>query len=410
MADLPERIAMVSMHSSPLAAPGSGDAGGMNVSILAVADQLARRGVEVDLLTRAVGDPAATELRPGVVLHELAAGPRGELPRERLGEVADEFGEAVAALTGRPAPRYDLIHAHYWLSGLATLPVALELGLPFVQSFHTVAAMKNAGLGPGQRPEPERRVLTERYLAGQAGGIVAGSAAEATALIDLVRAPADRIWVIPPGVDIDRFAPSRAAGAQRLRDRLGVPGGVPLLAVAGRVQPLKDQELAIRALAALPEPRPVLVIAGEASPGQERYAVRLRAVAAELGVADRVRFAGALQRADLAELLAAADLVLVPSRSETFGLVAVEAAASGTPTVGSRTGGLLESIADGVSGVLVGSRSAADWASVIGSLLADPVRRGELSRSARDHAEGYTWGATAAELLGVYGAVQAGRP
>ena len=409
MADLPERIAMVSMHSSPLAQPGSGDAGGMNISILAVADQLARRGIEVDLLTRAVADPGATELRPGVVLYELAAGPEGPLPRERLGEVADEFGEAVAALTGRRDPRYDLIHAHYWLSGLASLPVALELGLPFVQSFHTVAAMKNAQLGPGQDVEPERRVLTERYLAGQASGIVAGSAAEATALIDLVKAPADRIWVVPPGVDVDRFTPARAAEAARVRVLHRIPDG-PLLAVVGRMQPLKDQELAIRALAAMPEPRPTLVIAGEPSPGESGYANELLFFARAAGVVDSVRFTGALERIELADLLAAADLVLVPSRSETFGLIAIEAAASGTPVVGSRAGGLVESIADSVSGVLIDSRDPAVWGGVIRSLLSDPERLAALSRSARDHAEGYTWGATAAALLGVYSAVQAGRP
>jgi len=400
---------MVSMHSSPLAQPGSGDAGGMNISILAVADQLARRGIEVDLLTRAVADPGATELRPGVVLYELAAGPEGPLPRERLGEVADEFGEAVAALTGRRDPRYDLIHAHYWLSGLASLPVALELGLPFVQSFHTVAAMKNAQLGPGQDVEPERRVLTERYLAGQASGIVAGSAAEATALIDLVKAPADRIWVVPPGVDVDRFTPARAAEAARVRVLHRIPDG-PLLAVVGRMQPLKDQELAIRALAAMPEPRPTLVIAGEPSPGESGYANELLFFARAAGVVDSVRFTGALERIELADLLAAADLVLVPSRSETFGLIAIEAAASGTPVVGSRAGGLVESIADSVSGVLIDSRDPAVWGGVIRSLLSDPERLAALSRSARDHAEGYTWGATAAALLGVYSAVQAGRP
>jgi D-inositol-3-phosphate glycosyltransferase len=410
MADLPKRIAMVSMHSSPLAQPGSGDAGGMNISILAVADQLARRGVEVDLVTRASADPGATELRPGVVLYELAAGPTGPLPMERLGPVTDEFGEGVASLAGRRSPRYDLIHAHYWLSGLATLPVALELGLQFVQSFHTVAAMKNSQLGPGQDPEPERRVLTERYLAGQASAIVAGSAAEATALIELVRAPADSIWVVPPGVDIERFTPARVSQADRVRTDLRIPLGTAVLAVIGRIQPLKDQELAIRALAEMPEPRPVLVVAGEPSPGEHAYGEELLDLTERLGVADLVRFTGALQRSELADLLAAADLVLVPSRSETFGLVAVEAAASGTPVVGSRAGGLIESISDGVSGVLVDSRRPEDWAGVIHSLLADPARLARMSLSARDHAEGYTWGATAAALLGVYTAVQAGRP
>ncbi|MCU1514847.1 MAG: hypothetical protein JWO10_1937, partial [Microbacteriaceae bacterium] len=397
-----QRIAMVSMHTSPIAQPGSGDAGGMNISIMAVAEQLSRRGVAVDILTRAVAAPGVTEVFDGVRLHELAAGPYGPLARASLAEVTDEFGEAVADLAGRTSSAYQLIHAHYWLSGLATLPVALELGVPFVQSFHTVAAMKNLTLGPGQMPEGERRFYTERYLANQASGIVAGSAAEATALIDEVRAPAERIWVVPPGVDVDRFTPTRAANAAAVRQRLGVEPGRQLLAVVGRVQPLKDQELAVRALAAMQAPRPVLVVAGDPTPGEEEYGVRLRAIVHELGLDDDVRFAGALARVELADLLAASTVAVIPSRSETFGMVAIEAAASGTPVVAFRGSGLVESVADGVSGVLVDTREPFAWAQVIEGLLADPRRLAALSVSARHHAEGFTWGATAAALLGVY--------
>ncbi|MDQ1526443.1 MAG: D-inositol-3-phosphate glycosyltransferase, partial [Microbacteriaceae bacterium] len=166
---------MVSMHTSPAATAGSGDAGGMNVSILATARQLAARGVEVDLLTRAVGAPMVTELADRITLRELAAGPPTELPKSRLREFADEFGEGVADLAGRRGTRYDLIHAHYWLSGIATLPVTLEFGIPLVQSFHTLAAMKNRVLAPGQPAEPEARVRSEMFLSNQAAAIVAGS-------------------------------------------------------------------------------------------------------------------------------------------------------------------------------------------------------------------------------------------
>ncbi|MCU1556519.1 MAG: hypothetical protein JWN09_514 [Microbacteriaceae bacterium] len=397
---------MVSMHTSPIAPPGMGDSGGMNVSLLSIASQVAERGVEVDLLTRATGAPSVIELSEGVTLHELAAGPAGAVEKGRLLEVADEFGEAVANLAGRLQPRYGLIHAHYWLSGLATLPVALELGLPFVQSFHTVAAMKNGALALGQAPEPEQRVRTEMYLANQASAIVAGSAAEVGILIDEVRAPADRIWVIPPGVDVDLFTPARTdvAGA-RLRDELSIASGRPILAVVGRVQPLKDQELAIRALAELHALRgwaPVLVIAGEATPGDEEYAVSLRTIASQLGVFGEVRFVGALSRERLADLLAAATVTLVPSHSETFGLVALESAASGTPVVAFRGGGLVESVSTGVSGHLVDSRDPRVWARAIAEMLDDSARLERLSGSARHYAEGYTWAATATALLGVY--------
>jgi D-inositol-3-phosphate glycosyltransferase len=402
----PNRVALVSMHTSPAALAGSGDSGGMNVSLLATATQLALRGVEVDLITRATGDAAVTALAEGVELHELAAGPRGIIPKENLGEVADEFGEAVARLTGRRAARYDVIHAHYWLSGLATLPVALELGLPFVQSFHTLAAMKNATLAPGQEPEPERRLRTEMYLANQASAVVAGSAAEVSSLIDDVRAPADRVWVIPPGVDVDLFTPTRADAADaRVRSELGIAPGRPIIAIVGRVQPLKDQELAIRVLAELHRLRgsaPVLVVAGEATPGQDGYASSLQSIAAELGVLAEVRFAGALSRERLADLLAIATVTLVPSHSETFGLVALESAASGTPVIAYRGGGLVESVSAGVSGLLVDSRDPRAWAQATVSLLDDGDGLQRLSGFARHYAEGFTWAATATALIGVY--------
>ena len=397
------------MHTSPAALAGSGDSGGMNVSLLATATQLALRGVEVDLITRATGDAAVTELAEGVVLHELPAGARGVIPKEHLGEVADEFGEAVARLTGRQKPRYDLIHAHYWLSGLATLPVALELGLPFVQSFHTLAAMKNAALAPGQEPEPERRLRTEMYLANQASAVVAGSSAEVSSLIDHVRAPADRVWVIPPGVDVDLFTPVRADAADsRVHSELGIAPGRPIIAIVGRVQPLKDQELAIRVLAELHALRgsaPVLVVAGEATPGEDGYASSLKSIAAELGVLAEVRFAGAMSRERLADLLAVAILTLVPSRSETFGLVALESAASGTPVIAFRGGGLVESVSSGVSGVLVDSRDPRAWAEATVSLLDDGAGLERLSGFARHYAEGFTWAATATALIGVYASI-----
>jgi D-inositol-3-phosphate glycosyltransferase len=403
------RVAMVSMHTSPTATAGTGDAGGMNVLLLSTASRLAARGVLVDLLTRAVGEPRVSGLSEGVTLHELSAGGRGPLPKNGLVAVSDEFGEQVADLAGRRGSAYDVIHAHYWLSGIATLPVALELGIPFVQSFHTLAAMKNETLAPSQEPEPEIRARSEMYLAGQARAIVAGSAAEATALIDGVRAPADRIWVVPPGVDTDLFRPDRASAADSVRSGLGIAPSRPLVVVAGRVQPLKGQDLAVRALAAMPPLRgaaPVLVIAGETTPGDDGYLRALRESAVELGVDTDVRFVGGLDRESLADLLASAQVTLVPSWSETFGLVAVESAASGTPVIGYRGTGLVESVADGRSGLLLDSRDPRVWGSALAGLLDDPAALGTLSISARDHAEGYTWGSTATALLGLYASLR----
>lgn len=400
---------MVSMHTSPAQAAGAGDSGGMNVALLSTAHELAARGVAVDLVTRAAGPAVVTELETGVVLHELTAGAPAALAKSELVAIADEFGEAVANLAGRPASRYDLIHAHYWLSGIASLPVALELGLPFVQSFHTLGAMKNRRLAPGQHPEPEERLRSELFLANQANAVIAGSSAEATSLIDEVRAPADNIWVIPPGVDVDLFRPEREDGAERrVRQEWGIEAARPIIVVVGRVQPLKDQELAVRALAELHLLRgwaPVLIIAGSATPGDEDYAASLQRIAVELGVVDAVRFVGALSRERLADLLAVASVTLVPSYSETFGLVALESAASGTPVIGYRGTGLVESVAEGESGRLLDSREPRAWAEAIQGMLDDRHALARLSASARHHALGFTWAATATALLGVYGSL-----
>ncbi|MBX3079435.1 MAG: glycosyltransferase [Cryobacterium sp.] len=408
MPGIPHRIALVSMHTSPIAQPGTGDAGGMNVALRSLASELAHHGVDVDLLTRAAGPPSETQLEPGITLHEIAAGPRGPIRKEDLASVSDEFGEAVAALASRPSSRFDVIHAHYWLSGIATLPVALEYGLPFVQSFHTLAAMKNSLRAPAAARETDRRIQSEAYLASQATAIVAGSAAEATFLVDSVRAPANRVWVIPPGVDVDLFRPNRSEAQARVRADLAIGPGRPILVVVGRIQPLKDQELAIRALGAMHARRdraPVLVVVGEATPGDEGYVSDLRAFAEELGVDQDVRFAGALNRTELAQLFAAATLTLVTSHSETFGLVALESAASGTPVVAFRGSGMLESVSEGVSGVLVDSREPRAWGDAIARLLDDEQLLATLSASARDHALGYTWAASATALLGVYGSL-----
>lgn len=409
MSGVIQRVAMVSMHTSPTERPGTRDAGGMNVAILGVAAELAIRGVEVDLVTRATGSPGATPLLPGVTLHELAAGTPAEIPKESLAALTDEFGESFAH-RAREVP-YDVIHAHYWLSGIAALPVALETDAAFVQSFHTVAVMKDAAMKNAAMPVPDApaeplvRVRSEAFLAAQAGALVAASSAEATALIDDVGAPADRVWIIPPGVDLDLFAPRPAASHTVLRRHLGLEDARPLVVVAGRLQPLKGQELAVEALAEFRTLRgwnPVLVIAGEVTPGGEEYAHSLRELAERLGIAADVRFVGSLARDSVADLLAAATVTLIPSYSETFGLVALESAAAGTPVLGSRVGGLTESISEGVSGLLLGTREPRYWATELAIMVEDDERRHRFELTARSWAERFTWGSAATSLLGVY--------
>ncbi|MBC7590365.1 MAG: glycosyltransferase, partial [Salinibacterium sp.] len=366
------------------------------------------RDIEVDLLTRANGEPSSSRLLPGVTLHELAAGPPGPLPKERLPQVADEFGEAVARLARARAGGWDLMHAHYWLSGIAVLPVSLELRLPLVQSFHTIGAMKNALADPDAAPETEQRLRSEMFIANQADAIIAASSAEATALIDLAGAPADRTWIVPPGVDLGLFSPRTESSCEAIRAALDLDPERPLVVIAGRVQPLKGHELAVRAIAELRAMRgwaPLLVIAGEVTPGDETFADTLRHLAGELGVASDVRFVGAVHRDALADLLSAAAVTIMPSFSETFGLVAIESAAAGTPVIAYRTGGLAESVSDGVSGILLGTREPRYWATEIAILIEDGERRTALGLTARAYAERFTWATAAASLLGIYAEV-----
>ncbi|WP_413316521.1 glycosyltransferase [Agrococcus sp. 1P02AA] len=395
----PLRIAVVSMHTSPADRPGKGDAGGLNVLVLASAMALAARGNRVDLFTRSAGAEHIESLAPGVTLHCLDTG-GGIVRKHELANLADAFGERFERFALAAPEPYDVIHAHYWLSGLAALPVSLALGMPIVQTFHTLAEEKNRRLGDGDRPEPERRLLTERYLANEVDAIAAVSRAEVDVLCDRVGAAAERIWLVPPAVDTMLFQPGTIASRTDLRARLGVRPEDGLVVCVGRVQPLKGQDLAVRMLQHLPGA--VLVLAGDATPGDERYLEALHDLARELGVERRVRHIGSLAREPLAQLLDAADVVVVPSRTESFGLVPLEAAASGTPVVAARVGGLLESVVDGETGILIDGRDPMDWALAVGSILDDDDLQVELGLAGRRVACRRDWQDVALELEQLY--------
>ncbi|MCR8670819.1 glycosyltransferase [Agrococcus sp. HG114] len=400
------RIAMVSMHTSPADRPGKGDAGGMNVVVLESARALANRGHEIDLFTRSSGAPHATTLEPGVTLRALDTG-GGAMRKHELSILTDAFGEQLERAARAASVPYDVIHAHYWLSGLAALPVSLSLGIPIVQTFHTLAEEKNRRKGDGEPPEPERRRLTERYLADQVDAIAAVSRAEIDVLCDGVGASPERVWLVPPAVDAQRFLPKPVASRHEVRRRLGVLPDEGLVVCVGRVQPLKGQDLAVRMLEHLDDA--VLVIAGDAVPGDERYLESLHDIARELGVEGRVRHIGSVERDALAQLLDAADVVVVPSRSESFGLVPLEAAACGTPVVASRVGGLVESVIDGETGVLIDSRDPAEWADAVDAILEDTELALELGLAARRAATRRDWADVALELETVYGAAARAR-
>jgi D-inositol-3-phosphate glycosyltransferase len=281
-------------------------------------------------------------------------------------------------------------------------------GVPLVHTAHTLAKVKNAWLADGDKPEPPARVIGEEQVVHEADRLVANTPAEAADLVQLYGADLDRVSVVLPGVDLDRFTPAPAAHARRARQRFGFPPDASVVAFVGRIQPLKAPDVLLRAAAELrrrdPEIGRKLVVAicgGPSGSGLERPTALID-LAGELGIADAVRFLPPLPRDDLAELYRAVDLVAVPSHNESFGLVALEAQACGTPVVAASVGGLATAVRDGVSGVLVGSHHPADWARVLGGLLGAPARRRRLSAAAVAHAREFSWTHTASGLLAAY--------
>jgi len=392
------------MHTSPIATPGSGDAGGMNVYLEAVSRHLVAEGLSVDLLTRRTDpeQPDSVRLSSGAVLRYLTAGPSDAVPKAELGRFVEEFSHELTDLEP-----YDVVHSHYWLSGVAGLALARASDAPHVLNLHTVAAMKNAALAPGDAPEPEYRLRWERDLVRASALTIAATSAEAQAVCSHYGAEPDQLTVIPPGVDRELFRPDAPAPnwLHTLRPaglRAAVASGGYLM-MAARTQPLKGHDLAIRALATMdPGTRPPLVMVGDVSPGQDEYRSELDALVRRRGLEGEVWFLPAQPRERLADLLRGAVLLLAPSHSETFGLITLEAAASGTPTFASRVDGLAEAVSDGVSGILVSSFDPEIWAAAIGELLVRPESLAAMALSARRYASHFDWAVVAATLAGHY--------
>ena len=411
----PRRIATLSVHTSPLHQPGTGDAGGMNVYILEVARRLAEADVEVEIFTRATsGDlPPVVEVAPGVHVRHVMAGPLEGLTKEELpGQLCAFTAGVLRAEASRPPGHYDLIHSHYWLSGQVGWLAKDRWGVPLVHTAHTLAKVKNAQLAAGDRPEPKARVIGEEQVVAEADRLVANTRVEAQDLIDRYTADPSRVAVVEPGVDLDRFRPpvgDRDAATSAARARLGLPTTGYLVAFVGRIQPLKAPDVLIRAIAALCERDPalaqevsVVICGGPSGSGLDRPTALIE-LAASLGVADRIHFLPPRTGAELPLLYQAADLVAVPSYNESFGLVALEAQACGTPVVAAAVGGRVTAVRDQVSGRLGRGHDPVDWAHTLARLLPDHSRRRELSLGAARHARNFSWHRTAEGLLAVYG-------
>ncbi len=402
----PRRVAVVSLHTSPLDQPGTGDAGGLNVYVLETARRLAQAGVDTEIFTRAVssGLPSTLELEPGLRVTHLRAGPFEELPKEDLPAQMCAFSaEFLRVEAGRPAGWFDLIHSHYWLSGHVGWLASERWDAPLVHSMHTMATVKNLELAVGDRPEPAVRVLGEQQVVDHASRLIANTGEEARQLIDLYAAPAHAIDVIHPGVDLEVFAPGDRAAARRSLD---VRPDAHVLLFVGRIQPLKAPDVLLRAAARMVADDPALrerllvVICGGPSGSGLDHPTGLIELAASLGIADLVRFEPPTDRARLADWYRAADATVVPSYSESFGLVAVESQACGTPVVAASVGGLRTAIADGRSGLLVAGHETGAWAHALARTLTPERER--LAQAARSHAEGFSWDATASALIDSY--------
>ncbi|HEX8803772.1 MAG TPA: glycosyltransferase [Acidimicrobiales bacterium] len=400
------RLAVLSLHTSPLVQPGAGDSGGMNVYVRELVSALAQAGVAGDVYTRRWADdlPDVVDVEPGFRVVHVPAGPP-DLRKEALPEIVDEFADGVLAHQ-RADGVADALHANYWLSGVVGHRLKHELDRPLVSTFHTLARVK-AETGD---PEPGRRVAAEADVIACSDAILASCTAEAAQLERLYGADPGRIEIVPPGVVHAFFSPGDRAGARGALAHLGRLDG-PVLLFVGRIQPLKGLDIAVRALAELDDPTAVLVVVGGASgPGGPAEIERIAKLAAALGVADRLRFADPQPHHLLSTYYRAADVVLVPSRSESFGLVALEAAACGTPVVAAAVGGLRTLVEHGTTGFLVEGRDPAAFAAHVERVLHDPVLAADLAAHAAARARGYTWSTAAGRLRRLYDDLTARSP
>ena len=409
MAKHKRRIASLMLHTSPLEQAGVGDAGGMNVYVVESAKRIAASGVDVDIFTRAnrSGLPEVVEIADGVNVRHLEAGPydgisKDELPSQ-ICALMSSFMHQEARL---PMGYYDLLHSHYWISGQLGWLISERLGTPLVHTMHTMAKVKNLSLAEGEKPEPQVRAIGEEQVVGASAALIANTTAEAASLVSLYDACPDRVFVVPPGVDLTTYKVNGGKSAARKKLKIGEDR--LMLAFVGRIQPHKGPEVLIRAVAEMLNHSPALrsrlktVIIGGASGNGSQEPERLKALTVFLGVSDVIEFLPPVPHEELSDWYRASDLVCVPSYSESFGLVALEAQACGTPVVATAVGGLRTAVADGISGSLVDGHNPRAWSAVISRLLMEPERRLILGMGAIEHASHFGWDTTARGMLDVY--------
>jgi D-inositol-3-phosphate glycosyltransferase len=412
------RLAVLSMHTSPLAQPGTGDGGGMNVYVRELAAALARSGVVCDVFTRAWAPdlPPIVDVEPGLRVHHIEAGPTGCVAKESLFELVDEFTEGVLSAMNAPGgpdddgEAFEAIHANYWLSGISGHVIKHELNLPLVSTFHTLDRVRAEAVPEEVEADmPHRRAEAEATIIGCSDAVLASCTVEAEQIAELYGADPGRIKVVAPGVDHAFFGPGHRPQARRA---LGLPARGALLLFVGRIQPLKCADVALRALALLsatPRDYRLAVVGGPSGPHGEEAYDGLVALAKELGVADLVDLIEPVPHELLSTYYRAADVCLIPSRSESFGLVALEAAACGTPVVASAVGGLTTLVDHGRTGYLVDAPSPQAFADYVRAVVERPLEAERLSTAAVLRARHYTWRGAAEQLRAIHEELMAGR-
>ncbi len=394
------RVAVLSVHTCPLAAPGGKETGGMNVYVRETARELSRMGAHVDVFTRSQNPsiPRVVDMGQGARVIHLTAGPEAPMPREAIHRHLDQFVAGVEAFRWDEGLDYDLIHAHYWLSGVAGLALREAWGVPVVQMFHTLGRLKNSVARTTAEVEPELRISEESRIVDAVDRIVAANVVERAHLVWYYGAPAERVAVIPCGVDTEMFQPMARTTAKDLLEL----GPEPLLLYVGRLQPIKGLETLLQAMTRLDGSTRLLIIGGDQDEPDNGHAAHLRERVAALGLARRVRFLGTQPQRRLRLFYAAAEATVMPSSYESFGMVALEAMACGSPVVASRVGGLTTTIKDGVTGHLVPEGDPAALASHLDRLLRDRHERDRLGAEAVRWAAEHRWPCVAEAVCRLY--------
>ncbi|MGI8459200.1 MAG: D-inositol-3-phosphate glycosyltransferase [Propionibacteriaceae bacterium] len=409
---LPSRVAMISLHTSPLETPGFADAGGLNVYVDEVARRLGARGVDVDVYTRrrSPDQPDQITSTERVTVHHVTAGPARPVPKEQLPGLVDAFADGVRDRWDRSGLAPDLVHSHYWLSGLAGEQLGRTAGLPLVHTMHTMARVKNLLRGVDHSLEPQVRIDGEVEIVASADVLTANTTDEARQLRECYDARPAQIAIVPPGVDLSVFHP---CDQPKSRAQLGFAPDAQVILFVGRVQRLKAPDVLIRAVARLLAERPgrrdrlQLVIVGSPSGPESTYQHQLRQLIVDHRLHDVVSLHPHAPRTELFRWYCASDVVGVPSYNESFGLVALEAQACGRPVLAHDVGGLRHAVVDGETGELVSGHDPEVWASALAALLDDPARAGRLGRRASLHAATFSWDNSVAALVRAYDAALA---